>query len=140
MKKTTHNILLAAVLALASGQSFAAVKDDALAHFKAIADGKTDTLKQQYAQNARLEWVGGPLDGTYTTTDAIDGVWRKFTTAQGTLNHNVEDLKEATNPKGSTVTARVQFAGKATLNVLYVLTYRESKIVNETWQIDPAKR
>ena len=139
MKKTTHNILLSAVLALASGQSFAEVKDDSLAHFKAIADGKTDTLKRQYAQNARLEWVGGPLGGTYTTTDAINGVWSKFTTAQGKLNHSVEDLKEVTNPKGSTVTARVQFAGKATINVLYIMTYREGKIVNETWQIVPAK-
>lgn len=139
MKKTTHNILLSAVLALASGQSFAEVKDDSLAHFKAIADGKTDTLKRQYAQNARLEWVGGPLDGTYTTTDAINGVWSKFTAAQGKLNHSVEDLKEVKNPKGSTVTARVQFAGKTTINVLYIMTYREGKIVNETWQIVPAK-
>lgn len=137
--KTTHNFLLSAVLALASGQSFAEVKDVSLAHFKAIADGKTDTLKRQYAQNARLEWVGGPLDGTYATTDEIDGVWSKFTTAQGKLNHSVEDLKEVTNPKGSTVTARVQFAGKATINVLYILTYREGKIANETWQIVPTK-
>ncbi|EMN1410920.1 nuclear transport factor 2 family protein [Enterobacter chuandaensis] len=139
MKKTTHNVLLAALLALVSGQSVAAVKDDALAHFNAIADGKTADLKQQYAQDARLDWIGGPLDGTYTSSDAIGGVWSKFITAQGKLSHKVDNLNEVTNPKGSTVTARVQFAGKTTINVFYVLTYREGKIVNETWQIDPAK-
>ncbi|MFM5622442.1 nuclear transport factor 2 family protein [Aeromonas veronii] len=136
MKKSIHNILLSAVLALASSQSFAAIKDDALTHFKAIADGNTDTLRTHYARNARLEWVGGPLDGTYTTTDAIDGVWRKFAAAQGKLNHNVEELHEAINPKGSTVTARVQFTGETTINVIYILTWREGKIANETWQID----
>ncbi|PKH22828.1 hypothetical protein CIG19_11155 [Enterobacterales bacterium CwR94] len=132
--------MLAALLALVSVPGFAAVKEDALAHFKAIADGKTDMLKQQYAQNSRLEWVGGPLDGTYTTTDAIDEVWRKFTAAQGKLKHNVDALRETTNPQGSTVMANVQFAGKTTINVFYVLTYREGKIVNETWQIAPAAR
>ena len=138
MKKTTCSVLFAALLALVSGQSVAAVKDDALAHFNAIANGKTAELKQQYAPNARLDWVGGPLDGTYSSPDTIDGVWHKFITAQGTLNHKVDNLNEVTNPKGSTVTARVQFAGKTAINVFYVLTYREGKIVNETWQIDPA--
>ena len=33
--------------------------------------------------------------------------------------------------------ANVQFEGKQPIKVRYVLTYRDAKIVNETWQIDP---
>ncbi|UJD82591.1 nuclear transport factor 2 family protein [Serratia rubidaea] len=139
MKKTTQAALAAALLVLVSGQGFAAVQDDARAHFKAIADGNTAGIMQQYASNAHLDWVGGPLDGSYATPEAIGGVWNKFTTAQGRLNHKVADLQEVSNPKGSTVTAQVSFIGKSTINVFYVLTYREGKIVNETWQIAPVK-
>ena len=41
------------------------------------------------------------------------------------------------NPKGSTVSANVQFDGKQPIKVRYVLTYRDGKVVSETWQIDP---
>jgi hypothetical protein len=35
------------------------------------------------------------------------------------------------------VTANVTFQGKQPIKVRYVLTYRDNKIVSETWQIDP---
>jgi hypothetical protein len=64
-------------------------------------------------------------------------VWSKFTKSQGPLEHKVSNLQENANPKGATVTANVEFKGKAPIKVRYVLTYRDGKIVNEIWQIDP---
>jgi hypothetical protein len=50
----------------------------------------------------------------------------------------VSELTESKNDKGSTVMANVGFQGKNTIKVRYVLTYRDGKLVAETWQIDPA--
>ena len=94
-------------------------------------------LARGYADNAQLNWIGGPLDGTYTGAASIGGVWEKFTKAQGPLKVTVDKLDESGNPKGATVTANVQFEGKQPIKVRYVLTYRDGKLVNETWQIDP---
>lgn len=90
-----------------------------------------------YADQAQLNWVGGPLDGTYATTDAIRGTWEKFGKAVGPLKLTIGSIEESANPKGSTVSANVVFEGKMPIKVRYVLTYREGKIVSETWQIDP---
>ena len=90
-----------------------------------------------YADNAQFNWVGGPLDGTYTSPEAIRGVWSKFTGSQGLLKVSVDKLEESSNPKGSTVSANVVFEGKSPIKVRYVLTYREGRIASETWQIDP---
>jgi ketosteroid isomerase-like protein len=127
----------AAALTLAAGSTFAAPADDARTHFQAIASGDLAVVMRGYADNARFEWIGGPLDGSYATPDAIRGVWTKFTGSQGPLKLSVDKLEESANPKGATVSANVQFEGKAPIKVRYVLTFREGKIVAETWQIDP---
>lgn len=127
----------AAALTLAAGSTFAAPADDARTHFQAIASGDLAVVMRGYADNARLEWIGGPLDGSYATPDAIRGVWTKFTGSQGPLKLSVDKLEESANPKGATVSANVQFEGKAPIKVRYVLTFRDGKIVAETWQIDP---
>ena len=49
----------------------------------------------------------------------------------------MNNLQEHANPKGATVTANVEFKGKNTIKVRYVLTYRDGKIASETRQIDP---
>lgn len=64
-------------------------------------------------------------------------MWEKFTKSQGALKVSVDKVEEAANPRGATVTANVQFEGKQPIKVRYVLIYRDAKIVNETWQIDP---
>lgn len=110
--------------------------DDAKTHFQAIGSGDLLIVMRGYADNAQFNWVGGPLDGTYASSDAIRGVWEKFTQSQGPLKVSVDKLEESVNPKGSTVSANVQFEGKAPIKVRYVLTFREGKIVSETWQID----
>ena len=126
----------AAALFAATG-AMAAPVDDAKTHFQAIGSGDLAVVMRGYADQAQFNWVGGPLDGTYMSADAIRGVWEKFTKSQGPLKVSVDKLEESANPKGATVSANVQFEGKAPIKVRYVLTFREGKIVSETWQIDP---
>lgn len=111
--------------------------DAAQAHFAAIGAGDRSAIVRDYSDNARLQWVGGPLDGAYDGATAIGAVWDKF---GGTLGHakvSVGAIEESVNPKGATVTAAVQFDGKTQVKVRYVLTYRDGKLVQETWQVDP---
>jgi hypothetical protein len=125
-----------AMLFAASG-AIAGPADDARTHFQAIGSGDLQVVMRGYADNAQFNWVGGPLDGTYSSPAAIQSVWEKFTKSAGPLKVSVDKLEESANPKGSTVSANVQFEGKAPIKVRYVLTFREGKIVSETWQIDP---
>ncbi len=132
MKRLAPLLLLALATPALAGPA-----EDAQKHFQAIAAGDLPALASSYAEGARLEWVGGPLDGSYAGPAAIQAVWEKFTKAQGPLTVAVEKVEESANPKGTTVSANVQFSGKAAIKVRYVLTYREGKIAAETWQIDP---
>ena len=137
MFKTLSPSACAAALLLTVTSVMAAPADDAKTHFQAIGSGDLAIVMRGYADNAQFNWVGGPLDGTYTSAYAIRGVWEKFTKSQGPLKVSVDKLEESANPMGSTVSANVQFEGKAPIKVRYVLTFREGKIVSETWQIDP---
>ena len=130
-------ILFASTLALAAANAFAGQpSDDAKMHFQAVASGDVALLMRGYADNAQFNWVGGPLDGTYTGADNIRGVWEKFSKS-APLKVTASSVEESANPKGATVTANVLFEGKQPIKVRYVLGYREGKIVSETWQIDP---
>ena len=102
----------ATALTLAAGSAFAAPSDDARTHFQAIASGDTQIVMRAYADQAQLNWVGGPLDGTYATTDAIRGTWEKFGKAVGPLKLTIGSIEESANPKGSTVSANVVFEGR----------------------------
>ena len=132
-------LLLASAFActgFAITSAVASPSDDAKLHFQAVASGDVALLMRGYADNAQFNWVGGPLDGTYVGPDNIRGVWEKFSKLSP-LKLTVANLEESANPKGSTVTANVLFEGKQPIKVRYALTYREGKIVGETWQIDP---
>ena len=85
-----------------------------------------------------LTSIGGPLDGSYAGPDKLKDVWGKFTKAQGEQKATVAAIAEAANPKGATVTANVAFAGKNTVKVRYVMVYRDGKLADEIWQVDPA--
>lgn len=121
---------------LLMGFAHAGPSEDARAHFEAIAANNIENTMHNYADQASFDWVGGPLDGIYKGNDAIKGVWEKFFKGLGPLNAKVDNIKFASNPKGSTVTAQVQFEGKKTLKILYVITYKNGKITNEIWQND----
>lgn len=110
---------------------------DANSHFQAIASGDLNELMRGYHDSAQLQWLGGPLDGSYAGAASIRRVWDQFSQAQGRLKATVASLEESSNPKGATVTANVLFVGKAPIKVRYVLVYRDNLIVSETWQIDP---
>lgn len=132
-----HRIIALALFASIPGAAFAGVVDEAQNHFKAIAAGQVDEIMQGYAPDARFDWVGGPLNGTYVGTDRIKAVWAKFAKANAPLQVSASKVEQSANPAGETVTANVEFKGKSTIKVRYVLTYRDAKLVNEIWQIDP---
>ena len=118
--------------------------DSARQHFEAIAKGNVEQIMAGYADDVRFEWVGGPLNGTYvgsgpagTGKGKIQEVWNKFAKANAPLEVSVTKLEESANPAGSTVTANVEFKGKNTIKVRYVLAYRNGQITSEIWQIDP---
>lgn len=109
----------------------------AKAHIEAIAAGEVGAITAAYGADAVLEWVGGPLDGRYASMDGMTTAWTKFAKGNAPLKAEIEHMQTAANPKGATVTADVVFKGKNTIPVRYVLTYRDGKLVNEIWQIDP---
>lgn len=111
--------------------------DMAKAHFAAIAAADVPAVISQYADDAALQWVGGPLNGVYVGASNIAPVWAKFAESQGKLAADVANLQEAANPAGATVTADVTFKGKQPIPVRYVLVYRGGKLASEVWQINP---
>jgi hypothetical protein len=134
----TLRTLTAAVLFGLSATALAGpASDQARQHFNAIAQGEVEQLMSGYNPAATLQWVGGPLDGVYAGDARLREVWTRFATAQGKLDVAVNNVLESANPKGATVTANVEFTGKNSIKVRYLLTYRDGKIVNEVWQIDP---
>lgn len=127
-----------AILALAASPAFAGPGEDmAKARITSIAKGDVAGVVSAYAPNATLHWVGGPLDGTYATPDKLKEVWTKFAGAQGDQKATIAAIAEAANPKGTTVTANVVFAGKNTVKVSYILMYRDGKLADEIWQVNP---
>ena len=57
-------------------------------------------LTAGYADGATLEWVGGPLDGSYRGRAAIGSVWSRFAQAQRPLQSRVGDIVESAKPRG----------------------------------------
>ena len=128
---------LAAVTSLATPVFAGPAEDLAKARIANIAKGDIAAIIADYAPTSSLHWVGGPLDGNYDSQDKVKEVWSKFTTAQGEQKATVANIDEAANPKGATVTADVAFAGKNTVKVRYVMVYRDGKLVDEIWQVNP---
>ncbi|MEW5942984.1 MAG: nuclear transport factor 2 family protein [Pseudomonadota bacterium] len=117
----------------------AAPVEDAFAHFEAVAAGDVERIVRGYADNAVLQWVGGPLDGVYyAERGGLREVWSRFAAGSGgPLKATVANTELSENPNGATVTANVEFQGKTAVKVRYVLVYRQGKVVNEIWQVDP---
>lgn len=131
------SFIAAILVALLSTAAFAASVDNAQMHFKAIAAGDVERSTSQYAQDAVLVWIGGPLDGTYSGMAELRAVWTKFMQQQGEIELTVGKIVENANPKGSTVTADVVYNGKIAVKVRHILVIRDGKIITEIWQIDP---
>ena len=54
------------------------VTAEAFSHWNNIAIENNTTVMEQYLPNATLNWVGGPLNGTYHGNAAINETWNKF--------------------------------------------------------------
>jgi len=103
----------------------------------AISTGDVASLTAAYGSPAVLQWVGGPLDGVYSDTAAINATWTKFAKAQGKLKADIVTMSEAANPQGSTVATDMVLTGAKPLKVHYVTVWRGGKLVDEIWQINP---
>ena len=106
-------------------------------HLDAVAAGDVAKITAQYNASTSLQWVGGPLNGTFIGPQQLAEVWGKFAKAQAPLKLAVKDMKESGNPAGTTVTADVVLTGKNTLKIRYVMLYRGDMLVDEVFQIDP---
>jgi|SRR6185369_6630380 ketosteroid isomerase-like protein len=127
----------AAALCLAAS-AFATPTEDAQRHLGAIAGNDIDALMSTYADGATMQWIGGPLDGTYAGREQLMDLWTRFAKAQGKLDLAVFKIEEYGNPKGATVSANARYRGNAQTKVRHVIVYRDGKIVSEVWQIDPS--
>ena len=83
--------LCASVLAGLTAMAHAGqAANDAATHFQAIGSGDLAVLMRSCNDPAQLQWLGGPLDGSYAGSAAIRGVWEKLSKAQGPLKVTVE--------------------------------------------------
>jgi hypothetical protein len=132
-----HLMLAVALVALASPAVAGPAGDKAQARISAIASGKVADITAHYTDKSTLHWVGGPLDGTYIGPAQLADVWSKFAKAQGLLDATVAHVLESSNANGSTVVSSIVFTGKNTIKVRYVQMYRNDRLVDEIWQVDP---
>ncbi len=134
-------LLLVAALSLISLQSQAGPLDEALfrKHLAAIAGGQLDAVQATYAADARLDWVGGNLEGRYSGAEAIGKLWRTFHERRHPVQITVDSIESHANDKGATVIASVIYKSTdATTKVRQIITLREGRIHTEIWQIAPA--
>ena len=123
-------------ITLAAPAIAASPADLANQHIAAVAAGDVTKILAAYSPDSILNWVGGPLDGTYIGPAQLSSTWSKFS-KQAPLTFQISRLAQNANPAGATVTADVIFQGKKTIKVHYVLLYRAGALVDEIWQIDP---
>lgn len=127
---------------LSSGPALAGPLDEAKAraHLNAVAQGDLDALMRDYADDAYLEWVGGPLDGRYRGKAAIKAVWQKFIDANAGKPRSARFLRfdPYANPVGTTVQAAAEYGGTSPVKVWHALTYRDATLTTEIWQIAPS--
>ena len=112
----------------------------AQAHLNAVAAGDLEALMRDYAEDAYMDWVGGPLDGRYHDKAAIRAVWQKFIAANAGKPRPAKfgKLESYANPKGASVEATAEYGGATPIKVWHALTYRDGVLTTEIWQISPA--
>ncbi len=123
----------------------------AMSHWNNIAIESVQPIVQQYTSNAVLNWVGGPLSGTYTGTSQISSVWTKFSNLYETVYWYAVSPPTVTEMNSSyyVVTAPLQFFVAPTSNPenIFVLNVTETLgiavtptsqlIANEVWKVSP---
>ena len=107
MFKTLSLSACAAAMLFSATCAMSAPADDAKTHFQAIGSGDLSIVMRGYAEQAQFNWVGGPLDGTYTSADAIRGTWEKLIKSQGPMKVSVDKLEESASCRACRVVASV---------------------------------
>jgi len=95
---------------------------------------------KDYAEDAYMDWIGGPLDGRYRGKAEIRAVWQKFIAANAGKPRpaNFGKLVSFANPKGASVQQRAEYGGQVPVKVWHALTYRDGDLTTEVWQIAPS--
>lgn len=136
-----HALLLLGSLAIATAATAGPLDEKkAEAHLQAVAAGDIDALMRDYADDAYVDWIGGPLDGRYRGKAAIGEVWQKFAALNDGQPRPARfgKLVQQANPKGATLEAAAEYGGKTTIKVQHVLVYRDGVLTTEIWQVAPA--
>ncbi len=109
------------------------------AHMKAIAAGNLEGVMADYADDAYLDWVGGPLDGRYRGRTEILQLWKKFFAANDGQPRPARSgkLSAYANAKGVSMEVEAEYAGKTPVKAWQVLVYRDGVLMTEIWQIAP---
>lgn len=109
------------------------------AHLKAVAAGDIEAVMRDYAEDAYMDWVGGPLDGRYRGKAAIRDVWKKWAALNEGKPRQARfgSLSQYANPKGVAIEASAEYSGKISVKVWHVFVYREGELATELWQITP---
>jgi hypothetical protein len=109
-------------------------------HVTAIAAGDIEAVMRTYANDATLDWVGGPLHGIYHGQKAIRAVWQKFAAANEGKPRTFEAnaIEAYTHPQGVSFEQKAIYGGKTPVKVWHVMVYRESELSTEIWQVAPA--
>lgn len=133
--------ILSLLIAVAASTAVAGPLDQKKAerHLNAVAAGDVEALMTDYADDAYMDWIGGPLDGRYYGKAAIREVWKKFVAANDGQPRpaRVGQLSSYGNPKGVALEAEAEYGGKTPLKVWHVLVFRDGVMTSELWQIDP---
>ena len=139
--KAASLLLALALLPWCGGQAVAGPLDEAKAkaHLDAVAAGDLEGLMRDYAEDAYMEWVGGPLDGRYRGKAEIRAVWQKFIAANAGKPRPAHfgKLTAFANPRGATLEAKADYGGTVPVKVWHGLTYRDGDLTTEVWQIAP---
>ncbi|MGB9128488.1 MAG: nuclear transport factor 2 family protein [Thiobacillus sp.] len=136
-----RRLFLLACLAFASLATAGPLDEKkAAAHLQAVAAGDVEALMRDYAEDASMDWVGGPLDGRYRGRAAIREVWQKFAVQNDGQPRPARfgGIEQFAHPQGVTLTASAEYGGKTTIRVRHVLVYRDGELTTEIWQIAPA--
>lgn len=139
-----HRFLIGIIVVLTAAMQpvVAGPLDDAKAkaHLNAVAAGDLEALMRDYAEDAYMDWVGGPLDGRYRGKEAISAVWQKFIAANAGKPRLAKfgKLESYANPKGASIEITAEYGGTPQVKVWHVLTYRDGSLSTEIWQVAPA--
>ena len=122
------------------------VLGDAFSHWNDISIENSTLLSNQYANNASLQWIGGPLSGTYSGIGNITATWNKFFNLWGAVwFYTITPPTVTIYGQYATVTSQNQFVVTPAndpyqvqyINVSYKIVYSGSTnlIQNEVWKI-----